>query len=327
LDHQHTLASPVRASGVGLHTGVPVNLALKPAPANTGLIFKRVDLEGFEIEARARNVARVAYATSLMKKGVLISTTEHLLAAFAGARVDNALIELDNLELPILDGSALPFCRLIAEAGLKRQRARRIYAKILRPVIVEEGTKRIAVYPAEEFRVTYRIDFSHPLIGRQSFCYAPLALAERPSEDGLPGSADFTTDIAPARTFSTLEEAEMLRKNGLVRGGSLENAVVIGPEGVLTPGGLRFSDEFCRHKLLDLVGDLVMLGHRLLGHAVVERGGHALHYALVSRLLRERDAWTLTTHHTGRVVDESRERTSPRAKAAIASPLARVSVP
>lgn len=296
MNYQRTLASPARLSGVGLHTGVPVNLVLKPAPANTGLVFKRIDLEGFEIEARARYVARVAYATSLMRKGVLISTTEHLLSALAAAAVDNAVIELDNLEVPILDGSSLPFCRLIAEAGIKRQRARRRYAKILRPVVVEEGAKRIAVYPAEDFRVTYRIDFAHPLIGRQAFCYAPAAGGDAGEcASGIPASADYCADIAPARTFSTLEEAQMLRKNGLVRGGSLENAVVIGPEGVLTPGGLRFPDEFCRHKLLDLVGDLVMLGHPLLGHVMVERGGHALHYALVSRLLRERDAWTLVT--------------------------------
>ena len=297
MDYQRTLASSASISGVGLHTGVPVNLVLKPAPANTGLVFKRVDLEGFEVEARARHVARVAYATSLMRKGVLISTTEHLLSALAAAGVDNAIIEIDNLEVPIMDGSALPFCRLLAEAGTKKQRARRLYARILRPLEVDEGTKRIAVYPADDFRATYHIDFSHLLIGRQSFSYTPSRGDEfrsRQSNNGIQ-SADYVLDIAPARTFATLEEAEMLRRSGLVRGGSLENAVVIGPEGVLTPGGLRFVNEFCRHKLLDLVGDLVMLGHPVLGHVVVEKGGHALHYALVSRLLREKDAWTLVT--------------------------------
>ncbi len=312
MDYQRTLASSVSISGVGLHTGVPVKVVLKPAPANTGLVFKRVDLEGFEVEAKARYVARVAYATSLMRKGVLISTTEHLLSALSAAGVDNAVIEIDNLEVPIMDGSALPFSALLAEAGARKQRARRLYAKITRPLEVKEENKRITVYPADSFRATYHIDFSHPLIGRQSFSYAPSrdeGFRSRESNSEIPESSDFAADIAPARTFSTLQEAEMLRRNGLVRGGSLENAVVIGPEGVLTPGGLRFSDEFCRHKLLDLVGDLVMLGRPLLGHVVVERGGHALHYALVARLLREKDAWTLATRDS-RTVDRKTQSAS-----------------
>ncbi|HEV2176578.1 MAG TPA: UDP-3-O-acyl-N-acetylglucosamine deacetylase [Terriglobia bacterium] len=280
LTYQNTVASTVCTSGIGLHTGVPVNLRLVPAPAHTGIVFRRTDLEGFEIEARARNVARVSYATSLMRKGVLISTTEHLLSALAGSGVDNAYCEIDNLELPILDGSALPFFRLISEAGVRRQRARRKYVKVLKPVEVAEGAKRISVYPSEDFRVTYRIAFPHPLIGAQSFDFVPKA-------------AHYATEIAPARTFGFIEEVEMLRKSGLVRGGSLENAVVLTRSGVMNPEGLRFTDEFCRHKVLDLIGDLALLGHPLVGHVVAERAGHALHWALVSRLLREKDAWTL----------------------------------
>jgi UDP-3-O-[3-hydroxymyristoyl] N-acetylglucosamine deacetylase len=268
---------------VGLHTGVSVNLKLCPAPANSGVVFRRTDLEGFIIEAQARNVARVSYATSLMKKGVLISTTEHLLSALAGLEVDNAIVEIDNLELPILDGSARPFVELISKAGIRRQRARRNFVKILKPVEVVDGMKRIIVYPADSLRITYRISFPHPLIGAQSI-------------DFCPGSSGYATEIAPARTFGFLEELEMLRKNGLIRGGSLENAVVLDRTGVVNPEGLRFPDEFCRHKLLDLIGDFSLLGHPLLGHVVAERAGHAMHAQLVARLLRERQSWRLVTH-------------------------------
>jgi UDP-3-O-[3-hydroxymyristoyl] N-acetylglucosamine deacetylase len=275
---QHTLAVPVFATGIGLHTGVPVNLRLVPAASNTGIIFKRTDLDGFTIQAKAGNVARVSYATSLMRQGVLISTTEHLLSALAGLGVDNAIAELDNLEVPIMDGSAKPFADLIREAGLRQQRGLRSYARILKPVEVTEGLKRIAVYPSDEFRISYQIDFTHPLIGKQVLEYAGSA-------------SDYMSEIAPARTFGFLEEVEMLRKNKLVRGGSLENVVVLTRDGVMNEEGLRFRDEFCRHKILDLIGDLAMLGTPLLGHVVADRGGHAMHYALVSKLLRERSCW------------------------------------
>src|SRR6516165_7254587 len=167
LTYQRTLASPAILSGIGLHTGVSVNLCLAPAPTGTGIVFRRTDLENFRIEARAKNVARVSYATSLMKKGVLISTTEHLLSALAASGVDNAFIDIDNLEVPIIDGSALPFCRLIQQAGLKQQRARRTYLKVLRPVEVVEVNRRVSVFPADRLRITCRIEFSHALIGEQ----------------------------------------------------------------------------------------------------------------------------------------------------------------
>jgi len=282
LEYQNTIAASVRATGIGLHTGVPVNIRLLPASSNRGIIFRRIDLNGFEIEAQARNVARVSYATSLMKRGVLISTTEHLLSALVGSGVDNVVVEIDNLEVPIVDGSALPFVRLIAEAGLRKQRARRRYAKILKPVEVVDGAKRIAVCPCSTFKITYRIRFPHPLISSQEFQFTP-------------GNGGYATDIAPARTFGFAEEVEMLRKNGLVRGGSLENAIVLTRDGVMNPEGLRFPDEFCRHKLLDAIGDLVMLGHPLIGHVVAERAGHALHFALVTQLLRDKSAWKLVT--------------------------------
>ena len=281
MDYEHTIASQVSLTGIGLHTGVPVNVTLQPAPARQGIVFRRTDLDGFEIEAQARHVARLSYATSLMKRGVLISTTEHLLSALAGAGVDNVTVEIDNLEVPILDGSALPFARAIARAGLRRQRTRRRYARILKPVEVVDGQKCIAVYPGDGFSVDYRIFFPHPLIKDQEYAF---------SFNG-PG---YQAEIAPARTFGFVQEVELLRQNGLVRGGSLENAIVLSQDGVINPEGLRFLDEFCRHKVLDLIGDLVMLGHPLIGRVVADRAGHAMHYALVSQLLRDKSAWELT---------------------------------
>src|SRR5271169_2817227 len=201
LGRQHTLASEVALSGVGLHTGAIVNLRLCPAPAHTGVVFKRTDLDGFTIEAQSRHVARVSYATSLMKKGVLISTTEHLLSALAGLGVDNAVVEIDNLELPIVDGSALPFVKMIRQAGLRPQRARRAYAKILKPLELSDGAKKIAVYPSDTFAVSYSIAFPHPVIGAQSLDFSPSA-----------GSYEHA--IAPARTFGFLAEVEMLLKAG-----------------------------------------------------------------------------------------------------------------
>jgi UDP-3-O-[3-hydroxymyristoyl] N-acetylglucosamine deacetylase len=281
LKHQQTLGQPASISGIGLHTGVPVHLRLVPAPANTGIVFKRTDLEGFMIEAHSRNVARVSYATSLMRKGVLISTTEHLLSALGAAGVSNVVIELDNLEVPIMDGSALPFSLLIGEAGLERQRAHRKFMKVVRPVEVVEGARRIAVYPADTFRITCRISFSHPLIGEQV-------------KEFSPASGNYESEVAPARTFGFFEEVETLRKSGLVRGGSLDNAIVLTRDAILNPEGLRFPDEFCRHKLLDLIGDFVLLGRPLIGHVVAERAGHSMHSLLVSKLLREKDCWVLT---------------------------------
>jgi UDP-3-O-[3-hydroxymyristoyl] N-acetylglucosamine deacetylase len=278
LTYQQTIASPVGTSGIGLHTGVTVHLRLLPAPAKTGIVFRRTDLEGFAIEALAGHVARVSYATSLMKKGVLISTTEHLLSALAATNIDNVYVEIDNLELPILDGSALPFVRMIAKAGMKRQRARRLCARILKPVEVVEGNKRIAIYPSDTLRITYRIAFNHPLIGEQSLEF-------------VPARGNYAVEIAPARTFGFIEEVEILRQSGLVKGGSLENAIVLTRDGVMNLEGLRFPDEFCRHKILDMIGDLALLGHPLVGHVEAERAGHAMHFALVDRLLREKGSF------------------------------------
>ena len=223
----------------------------------------------------------MSYATSLMKKGVLISTTEHLLSAFVGMGIDNAIVELDNLELPILDGSARPFIDLIKAAGVRKQRRPRSYIKILRPIELREGNKFIGVYPANSYSVSYTINFPHPLIGRETFS---LELS----------NGQYVSNIASARTFGFLHEAEAMRQQGLIRGASSDNAVVLTRDGLVNPP-LRFRDEFVRHKILDLIGDLALIGRRILGRVVADRAGHALHTALVSRLLRDHTLWEETT--------------------------------
>jgi UDP-3-O-[3-hydroxymyristoyl] N-acetylglucosamine deacetylase len=271
-----------------LHSGAAVKVRVLPAPSNTGIIFRRVDLDGFEVEAIGRNVARVSYATSLMKKGVLISTTEHLLSALVGMRIDNAIIELDNLELPILDGSARPFVELIRKAGIRKQRRPRTYVRILRALEVREGNKFIGIYPADTYSVSYTINFPHPMIGREAFT---LELT----------NGQYVSKIAPARTFGFLHEAEALRQQGLIRGASSENALVLTRDGLVNPP-LRYPDEFVRHKILDLIGDLALIGKQVLGNVVADRAGHAMHTALVSRLLRDRTLWEETT-----IADESHD--------------------
>jgi len=271
----------VSCAGVGLHSGAPVNLRILPAAAGTGIVFQRTDLDDFPVEASGRNVARVSYATSLMKKGVLISTTEHLLSAFIGAGIDNAIVELDNLELPILDGSAQPFVEMIQRAGIRQQRKARTYLRIVHEIELREGDKFIAVYPDDVYSVSYSINFPHPQIGKQTF-RAPLT------------NGSFLEEIAPARTFGFLHEADAMRQQGLIRGASMENAIVLDREKVLNPP-LRFADEFVRHKVLDLIGDLALIGKQILGAVVADRAGHAMHTALVSRILRDRSLWEETT--------------------------------
>jgi UDP-3-O-[3-hydroxymyristoyl] N-acetylglucosamine deacetylase len=276
-------------------------LRLIPAPSGTGIGFRRVDLEGFEVEARATNIARVSYATSLMKKGVLISTTEHLLAALYAEGIDNLTVELDNLEVPILDGSGRPFMELVRAAGRERQRRRRRYLKILQPVEVSEGQpgtesfRSIGLYPTHgtfELSVDYTIEFQHPLIGRQRLVFD----VSQKSFDQL---------LSGARTFCFYEEVEKLREMGLIRGGTLDCAVVLTRDGLLNENGLRYPDEFCRHKALDLIGDLALVGRRVAGRVVAQKAGHALHTALVLKLLRSRSAWQEVT--IGRLNGSRRE--------------------
>jgi UDP-3-O-[3-hydroxymyristoyl] N-acetylglucosamine deacetylase len=275
---EQTIAAPLAFSGVGLHSGAPVNMRLLPAPAGSGIVFRRTDLDNFEIPATGRNVAKVSYATSLMRQGVLISTTEHLLSGLIGMGVDNVIVEIDNLELPILDGSALPYVEAFERDGIRTQRRRREYIRVRQPVEVREGDKFIGVYPGSGYRIQYTIDFPAP-IGRQSTC-VDLA-AEM-----------YGTAIAPARTFGYKADEQRLRDMGLIRGASPENAIILGKHGPEN-GPLRFSDEYVRHKVLDLIGDLALAGRRIEGHVVAERAGHAMHTALVSRLMKDRSAWEL----------------------------------
>ncbi len=274
LRFENTVQRPVEARGVGLHSGVPVSIRILPAPPSTGIVFIRTDLDNFAIPASWRYVARVSYATSLMRQGVLISTTEHLLSVFYSMGIDNAYIEIDNLEVPILDGSGWPFVELLRAAGLKSYRRRKRFLRIRRPVTVEAGSKRITILPSDRFLLTCDVFYDHPLIGRQS-----LDMEVTPER--------YAEAIAPARTFGFSYELDQMRDMGLIRGASLDNAICFDREKVQNPEGLRFADECCRHKALDLIGDLALIGKPLLGHVIAERAGHAMHAALVARIMSD----------------------------------------
>jgi UDP-3-O-[3-hydroxymyristoyl] N-acetylglucosamine deacetylase len=277
MDAQRTLRRQISCAGIGLHSGNKVTLTLKPAAADSGIRFRRTDV-GVEIPATVQHVTSLQYATVLGKDGATVETVEHLLAALVSSGIDNVVVELNQNEVPIMDGSAAPFLYLVQEAGVKRLSAARKHLKILRPVQIADGDKRIAVYPSDHFKVSYTISFDHPLLRHQS-------RTERITEQS------FAESIAAARTFGFLKEVEWMRQNGLALGGSLDNAIVIGDAGVLN--ALRFEDEFVRHKILDAIGDLALLGYPLIGHVVAHRAGHALHTALVTELLEQRDAWVL----------------------------------
>jgi UDP-3-O-[3-hydroxymyristoyl] N-acetylglucosamine deacetylase len=297
VHHAHleqTIADTLEFTGVGLHSGAPVTMRLLPAPAGSGIVFRRTDLDNFEIPAIGRNVAKVSYATSLMRQGVLISTTEHLLSALIGVGIDNAIVELDNLELPILDGSALPYVEAFRDSGIKTQRRKRESIKVLKSIEVREGDKFIGLYPGSGYRINYTIDFPAP-IGSQT---TSIDLA----------AETYGTFIAPARTFGYKADEKKLRDMGLIRGASKENAIVLGAKGPEN-GPLRFSDEYVRHKVLDLIGDLALAGRRIEGHVVAERAGHAMHTALVARLMKDRSAWELA-HVPAKASDSGDERVS-----------------
>jgi len=274
LQFETTIQRPVETSGVGLHSGVPVKIRVTPAPVSTGLVFLRTDLDNFPIPALWKHVARVSYATSLMRQGVLISTTEHLLSTFYSLGIDSAFIEIDNLEVPILDGSGQPFVELIREAGMRHYRRKRRYLRVTRPVIIEDRGKRISIIPDDSFRLTCDVQFDHPLVGKQA-----LEMEVTPER--------YAEQIAPARTFGFEYELSAMRNMGLIRGATLDNAVCFDRTSVLNPGGLRFRDECCRHKALDLIGDLALLGKPLLGHVIAERAGHAMHAALVTKIMSD----------------------------------------
>jgi UDP-3-O-[3-hydroxymyristoyl] N-acetylglucosamine deacetylase len=269
----------VPCAGIGLHSGQKVTLALKPAPADYGIRFKRVDLGGVEIPARVSHLGGgQQLQTGLIADKASVETVEHLLAALRSLGIDNVLVELNHFEVPIMDGSSAPWVYLIQDAGIRELNAPRRTIQIVRPVQAQHGDKHIALYPADRFKISYTISFDHPLLRHQQ---KTVDIDERV----------FIDEIAPARTFGFLKEVEMLRQRGLALGGSLENAIVLGETGVLNP--LRFEDEFVRHKILDVIGDLALVGYPIQGHLVVHRGGHALHTAFASELVRQRDAWRL----------------------------------
>jgi UDP-3-O-[3-hydroxymyristoyl] N-acetylglucosamine deacetylase len=264
-----------------LHSGVSVRIRILPAPVSTGIVFVRTDLDNFPVPASWRHVARVSYATSLMRQGVLISTTEHLLSVFYSMGVDNAYVEIDNLEVPILDGSGLPFVALIREAGIREHRRQRRYLRIRQQVSVEDKGKRISILPDDAFRLTCDTNYPPP-IGRQS-----LEMEVTPER--------YAEEIAFARTFGWEADLNQMRDMGLIRGASLENALCFNAQGALNPEGMRAPDECCRHKALDLIGDLALLGRPLLGHVIAERAGHAMHAALVARIMSDPSLYEILT--------------------------------
>jgi UDP-3-O-[3-hydroxymyristoyl] N-acetylglucosamine deacetylase len=284
MRYETTVRRPVEVGGVGLHSGAQVHLRILPAPAATGVVFVRTDLNHFRVPASWEYVARVSYATSLMRKSVLISTTEHLLSVFYSMGIDNAIVELDNLEVPILDGSGAPFVELIREAGVELTRRQRRYLRIVKPVRVETNGKSVEILPSDRFELSCHVYFDHPMVGEQK-----LELELSPES--------YAAEIAPARTFGFEHELDSMRDMGLIRGASIENAVCFTRTEVANPGGLRFPDEPCRHKALDLIGDLALIGRPLLGRLVAEKAGHAMHAQLVNRIMADSSFYEVVTYN------------------------------
>lgn len=278
--NQTTLAQSIKTGGIGLHTGVEVQITLKPAPENTGYIFVRTDLDNFEIPASVEYISHCSYATTLLRRGVVLSTCEHLLSALRGAGVDNCFIELDNIELPIMDGSSEDFLELIERAGIVEQNAPRRFLQILEKVEFAEADRKMSVEPSGCYEIECAIDFPHPLINEQKFHFR--------LENG-----SFGREIAAARTFGFTTEIEMLRKANLALGGSLDNAIVLTPEGMLNENPLRFPDEFVRHKILDIIGDFALLGMPIVGKITARKSGHSVHASLMSKLLKTESAWKI----------------------------------
>lgn len=278
--NQTTLSQPIEISGIGLHTGADANIRLLPAPENTGYVFIRTDLDDFELPASIEYVSHCSYATTLLKKGVLLSTCEHLLSALRGAGVDNCFIELDNIEIPILDGSSEIWLDLIEEAGITEQNAPKHFLKVLEKVEFEQGDRRMSIEPADAYEIECAIDFPHPFIRKQTFSFT---LDEK----------SFGREIASARTFGFTHEIEMLRKSNLALGGSLDNAIVLTDDGMLNETPLRYPDEFVRHKILDIIGDFALLGMPILGKLTASKSGHAVHASLMSKLLKTENAWEI----------------------------------
>lgn len=278
MRYQRTIKNEIHFKGIGLHSGKPVTVKLKPAPANFGIVFVRTDWNDHQIAAVAQNTGDTSYATSLTRYGISVRTVEHLLSALSGMNIDNVRIEIDEEEVPIMDGSAGPFMRMITEAGIETQKKFRRMLKVIKPIFVREGNKQVAVWPARSLRVSYFIDFNHPLLKEQSLQY-------------LSTEESYLREVAYARTFGFLKDVKSLQANGLAKGASLENAVALGETTVLNKEGLRYQDEFVRHKILDLIGDLSLIGMPIIGHIVAHKSGHALNAQIVRKLLENQQAW------------------------------------
>lgn len=276
---QRTLARSIQCRGIGLHSGKSVTLTIKPAPVNHGIRFVRIDLPHRPvISAHFRNVIDTSLATTLGSEGVIVSTVEHLMAALTGLQIDNAMVEMDAYEAPIMDGSAGPFTCMLKEAGIKTQSGRRHIFVVKEPIEMTREDKKVGLYPSDTLRITCTIEFDHPLIRRQSYS---ISLS-----DGL-----FEKEICRARTFGFLHEVDYLKQNGFARGGSLDNAVVIDKDRILNAEGLRYEDEFVRHKVLDCLGDLSLLGMPFIGHVMAYKSGHSLNLALLKRFIEQKCCW------------------------------------
>ena len=291
---QQTIGSTVSCSGVGLHSGKPVNLTLRPAPPNTGIVFvHRQGTEETLLPAAISNKVPTELCTAISVNGRQVKTIEHLLAALVGMEVDNIYAEVDAGEIPVLDGSASPFVRLIRTAGVIPQTRRQSYVKITQSIEVIDGARRVRIEPCSTPKITYSIHYDHPLIQTQTYTHTCSASA-------------FEQEIATARTFGFLQEVEALWARGLGKGGTLDNTVVLSDEGVVNQSGLRFPNEFVRHKVLDLMGDVALLGFPFIGHIVAERSGHAMHTRLVEQILSQRDKWVLITSEHAAPAQEAR---------------------
>jgi len=283
---QRTLMNEVGCTGIGLHTGEKVKINLRPAPANSGIKFVRTDLKGRpEVEVGFNNVFDTTLATTIGTNGCKVSTIEHLMAAFFGLGIDNAVVELDGPEVPIMDGSAAPFVFLIKSGDIREQKSPKQFIVIKKPFKVDDGNRSVSIYPSKELKITYMIDFQHPLLRNQEY---ELTFSGR----------DFVREISTARTFGFLKDVETLKKNGLARGGSLDNAVVIDDFRIINEDGLRFDDEFVRHKILDFIGDISIVGSPIIGHFVVKKSGHFLNQHMLRKLMESKKHWKVMTFKT-----------------------------
>jgi len=283
---QRTLMNEVGCTGIGLHTGEKVKINLRPAPVNSGIKFVRTDLKGHpEVEVRFDNVFDTTLATTIGTNGCKVSTIEHLMAAFFGLGIDNAVVELDGPEVPIMDGSAAPFVFLIKSGAIREQKSPKQFIVIKKPFKVDDGNRSVCIYPSKELKITYMIDFQHPLLRNQEY---ELTFSGR----------DFVREISTARTFGFMKDVETLKKNGLARGGSLDNAVVIDDFRIINEDGLRFDDEFVRHKILDFIGDISIVGSPIIGHFVVKKSGHFLNQQMLRKLMESKKHWKVMTFKT-----------------------------